>query len=149
MQTLSNIITQLRSIDVLNSVVASFKETEQDWVYYNLLQLSEGERSDKVKTFRKDAKYYPYSPMTVQLKLNFGTGLGAVTDRVTLYETGAFYGAFFAEIQEDKILTSSTDPKAYLLEFYYGKEIFGVQPDNKKIYVFGPFWGVLRPKLGI
>lgn len=149
MQTLSKLIRQFESVDVRGSVNASFKETEQDWIYLNLEELAKGYRSDGTKTARKGARYYPYAYETVLFKSEYGEGLGRITDRVTLYETGGFYAGFFAKIDGDEILTGSTDSKAFELAAFYNKEIFGVTKPNKRIYTFGPFWSVLRPKLGI
>ena len=48
-----------------------------------------------------------YSPYTKDLKKKYGTGLGAVTDRVTNYMTGAMYDSMTKKVEGDKVETDS------------------------------------------
>lgn len=51
-----------------------------------------------------------YSPFTIEIKERFGKGLGAVTDRVTNYMTGAFYQEMKTTIDNDAFETISDVP---------------------------------------
>ena len=69
----------------------------------------------------------PYSPVTVRIK----NRKGQPTDRVTLFDTGAFQGAFTMERKGDAVLFSSSDSKTEKLVDKYGEGIFGLTEDNR------------------
>lgn len=68
----------------------------------------------------------PYTPFTVQVK----RAKGQPTDRVTLKDTGAFYGSFQASYGKGGFGIYATDPKAQKLERKYGSAIFGLTDEN-------------------
>jgi hypothetical protein len=51
-----------------------------------------------------------YSPFTVRYKQDVGQGLGAVTDRVTNYMTGAFYQNMKTTVENNAFETTSDVP---------------------------------------
>ena len=51
-----------------------------------------------------------YRPFTIQKKRSEGRGLGSVTDRVTLFQTGALYRELFVTIASGKFSLSSSVP---------------------------------------
>lgn len=51
-----------------------------------------------------------YAPFTIEIKERFGKGLGAVTDRVTNYMTGAFYQDMKTAVENDAFETVSDVP---------------------------------------
>lgn len=51
-----------------------------------------------------------YAPFTIEIKDRFGKGLGAVTDRVTNYMTGAFYQDMKTSVENDAFETVSDVP---------------------------------------
>lgn len=51
-----------------------------------------------------------YAPFTIEIKERFGKGLGAVTDRVTNYMTGAFYQDMKTTVENDAFETTSDVP---------------------------------------
>jgi hypothetical protein len=54
------------------------------------------------------ATIYPsYSPYTIKQKKKYGVDLGAVTDRVTNYMTGAMYNSMTKKVEGDNVTTDS------------------------------------------
>lgn len=51
-----------------------------------------------------------YAPFTIEIKEQVGKGLGAVTDRVTNYMTGAFYQDMKTTVENDAFETTSDVP---------------------------------------
>lgn len=68
-----------------------------------------------------------YALFTIRVK----TRKGQPTDRVTLFDTGAFYGAFTVERKGDMVIFTSTDDKTQRLVDKYGEGIFGLTDDDK------------------
>jgi hypothetical protein len=48
-----------------------------------------------------------YSPFTVRIKEQFGQGLGAITDRITNYQTGALYQGLTATVENGEFILRS------------------------------------------
>ena len=63
-----------------------------------------------------------YSPYTRHVKAS----KGLPTDKVTLFDTGAFHEGIFSEVQGDEIIIDSKDPKSDGLKERYGERIFGI-----------------------
>lgn len=68
-----------------------------------------------------------YRPFTVSIK----RAKGQPTDRVTLKDTGDFYGAFFVNFGAEYLAIGSNDEKALKLERKYGKDIYGLTDDDQ------------------
>lgn len=69
-----------------------------------------------------------YSPYTQRIKAS----KGLPTDKVTLFDTGAFHEGIFSEVQGDEIIIDSKDPKSEGLKDRYGDRIFGIGKDAAK-----------------
>lgn len=85
-------------------------------------RLKEGERADGTVIEP------PYTLFTIMVKER----KGQPTDRVTLFDTGDFYGAFTAEASGDTLFLSSSDWKTEKLERKYGEAIFGLTEEDKE-----------------
>ena len=70
-----------------------------------------------------------YTPVTVLIKKK----KGQPADRVTLFDTGAFHGAFTMERKGDTVLFSSSDSKTEKLVDKYGEGIFGLNEENRNL----------------
>lgn len=68
-----------------------------------------------------------YKPVTVFIKQM----KGQPTDRVTLFDTGAFHKAFTMERNGENVLFSSSDSKTDKLVDKYGEGIFGMNEEEK------------------
>lgn len=69
-----------------------------------------------------------YAPSTKAAKSRHGLP----SDRVTLFDTGAFYAGFTAENNGGDVLFSSTDAKTGKLIEKYGDGIFGLNDEDRR-----------------
>lgn len=67
-----------------------------------------------------------YSPFTKRYKKDFGVGLGAVTDRVTMYMTGKSYETMSLKVEGDDVNVMFTTPQAEKLLARTGEKAFGI-----------------------
>lgn len=68
----------------------------------------------------------PYAPRTVKNKIR----KGQPTDRVTLKDTGKFYGSLNVEFDNEGFRVTSNDEKAKYLVAKYGNAIFRIQNED-------------------
>lgn len=126
----------MQSLNLNRIAESSIVDTKEDYAILNAEQLAAGKRADGTDT----APYY--APITVAIKRATGRGLGAVTDRVTLFNTGSFYRGITVDVRGEVVQTSSTDYKSQELEEKYG-DIFGLSQRFKQEYVeeyLRPVW---------
>lgn len=104
-------------------VIKSCSRYEAEIIDMNTDQLFQGETSNQTE-IRPG-----YRPLTVTIK----RAKGQPTDRVTLRDTGDFYGAFQVRFNDraGHLAIFSDDDKAAKLERKYGKDIYGLNPDNQ------------------
>lgn len=81
-----------------------------------------------------DKPLNPYAPATIAYKRKYGKGLGAITDRRTLYMTGKHYTDLFVTVRNGELLTGSDDPKSKFIEEREGVAIYKFGPDAKEDY---------------
>lgn len=147
MATLTDLRAKFDYRKVRPAVEKAFDNTEREWVLLNIEQLAEGKRHDGLKTYRLGALYYPYAPLTVALKER-QSGLSGVTDRVTLYDTGAYYAGITAERKGGEIVTTSTDSKAAEIEQNYG-DVLGLSNPKKAEYIAAVFTPEVKNQLNL
>lgn len=87
-----------------------------------------------------------YSPFTVRYKKEHGSGLGAVTDRVTMYMTGSMYGSADLELKENNLNVTFGVPYAADLIERTTDKVFGLTNDNMGTYR-GVFMNTFKPKV--
>lgn len=73
-----------------------------------------------------------YRPLTKFLKGLNGTGLGAVTDRVTFFMTGQLYNSLTTQLTGDVFRTTSTLPTFDKMIERVGDENFGLDPQQRE-----------------
>lgn len=100
----------------------------------NREQLADGKDSNDVDLASIGGDYAAY---TIEYKQAFGKGLGAVIDRVTLYDTGDFHKGIIVKVSQDEILIIGTDPKTEKLKRDWGNEIIGVKNEALKEIISG------------
>lgn len=94
-ETLETLDVTAIALDVLESKTEVIADL-------NAVQMSMSKRSD-------DSDILPsYADLTIQIKQAEGIGLGAITDRVTLFMTGAHYRELFAALRGDVLEIAST-----------------------------------------
>lgn len=71
-----------------------------------------------------------YDPFTVRDKKQFGVGLGRVTDRITLYMTGAFYEQMYTTAQKGTFSVKSRVPYFEDIILRSGPEVMHLTPED-------------------
>lgn len=116
---MSGILTMLKKFEAINTdkiCVDTVKESADAIEVKNKEQMYAGESSTGGDILPE------YKPLTVFIK----TRKGQPTDRVTLHDTGSFYQGLYVSVNNDRIVTGSTDSKTEKLEDKYGENIFGL-----------------------
>lgn len=93
-------------------------------------QLTEGESGDEKPSTIFGRR--GYSPRTVAIKEANGQGLGAVTDRVTNYMTGAFYESLRTNTEDKVFETDSDVPYFADIQLYSRDSLLEVGEENRK-----------------
>lgn len=95
----------------------------------------------------KISDYAPYSPITIELKMQ----KGQPTNRVTLRDEGDFHYSFHIELTDEGFEIKASDWKTNDLMTLYGDEILGLTDDNFRDlannYVAPAILNQLRQKL--
>lgn len=129
---------QTLSQHIDEDVVLSLEETKADFIRLNEDQWKEGIRRDGLPITPE-----PYSAAYGKLRRK----KGLQTDFIDLYSTGAFYkNVFVASIDNDLIKFRSDVPYEKFLTKRYDK-IWGLDPENVRVYTRGAFWSVLKAKI--
>jgi hypothetical protein len=123
---LDRIYKNLLGVDTVEIMVETLEELDKFMSDLNREQLIQGKLSTG------DDITPDYTETTVFLKEKFGTGLGKITDNVTLYDTGNFHKSIFAEVFPDEVIIDATDGKLDDLESKYSKDILGLTNENIK-----------------
>ena len=107
-----DLLETLHGVNIAATAAETIEEKGEVMADLNAEQLAQGLRSDGTEILPD------YAPLTVELKKE-KSGLAAVTDHVTLYDTGSFYRQLVAEVQGDAIIYDSRDEKADDLDEKY------------------------------
>lgn len=84
----------------------------------------------------KGAPIYPqYSPFTVQYKKMFGVGLGAVTDRVTFFQTGELYRKLYAAVNAKNYTIKADTFKFDKMIKRSGADTVGLNVESRRDFV--------------
>jgi hypothetical protein len=118
------LLENLQQFDVKATAVEALKENEEVMADLNATQLSQGKRATGTEIRP------PYAPLTIEIKKT-KSGLAAITDRVTLYDTGSHYRNLYAEVKGDEIEYGSKDLKIDDLQKKYGA-IYGLTKESKE-----------------
>lgn len=103
-----NRIAALQAFDFgkeLNNIVEQNADKIPDILAQQLAQGKDGNNEPVLLNGNSE-----YAPFTIEIKERFGKGLGAVTDRVTNYMTGAFYQDMKTTVENDAFETASDVP---------------------------------------
>ena len=94
-----------------------------------------------------------YAGATIRYKQDFGRGLGAVTDRVTLYQTGELYRMINTEVVVDEVNTMSDVPYYDELIQRTGEQVMKLNETNRlefaQEYVMPAFAEYFMNKTGL
>ncbi len=134
MQTWKSLYDKLQTVDVDFEAAEGFNDASKEYERLNTEQMFLGKRSDGSEIEP------PYTPTTVGIKKRKGQPF----DRVTLKDTGLFYKNLDAFADNDKIYIDSDTPYTDKLVEKYGTKIFGLDVDNRKDFVRGAYWSVIK-----
>lgn len=118
-------------------------------------QMSEGLDSNGKETVLKDnaAFGFGYRPFTIRIKEEQGQGLGAVTDRVTGYMTGALYDSLKSNVAGEVFMQQSSVPYFNELKERTGPQWMGLNMGKRKVFAeevtLPEFKKVLLDKTGL
>lgn len=123
MDKIVSLIDKLRSAraELLDIAVEVIDDSEEEIITLNQDQLFAGETADGKEISPQ------YTPFTIAIKKRKGQPF----DRVTLLDTGSFYGKMKIKTIGQILDISSDDPKTPLLLKKYGEEIFGLTEENR------------------
>ncbi len=121
LQQLSKVTPEAQEKALLSIV----KKNEADLVDLNISQMLGGRNAD-------GSEISPaYTPFTVRIK----KAKGQTYDRVTLRDEGDFQQSMFAKTEKFPVILDSKDSKSQMLQAKYGDEIFGLDTQNKTLFV--------------
>ena len=122
-----DLLDTVNAFDLGFEVEEAFNDTAREFVDKQRDQLFSGINAEG------DQITPEYSPRTVAIKKK----KGQPTDRVTLRDTGEFYGGIFLEVRDSEglYIVDSQDEKTGSLVKKYGEDILGLDPDNQDKYV--------------
>jgi len=119
--TPSQLLQNMRSIDIVDTTLTIAKENESLIIDLNHEQLRHGKDAN-------NEDMPEYSPRTLVKKKQEGSISNGKYD---LYDTGDFYEGFFTEKKTDYLKVSSKDSKlSKILKITSGYKIFGLIKEN-------------------
>lgn len=123
---------------------SSIEETKEAYLELNASQLARGvdKNGDPITL-----DGHGYTPFTKDLKEKYGSGIGAITDHVTLYMTSAMYKSESLGVQGRDIALSFNTAYSDEILARTGDEVLGLNVDSREDYIHGPFIAALRPKV--
>lgn len=118
----------MHKVNVTDIAVHAIDETKESLADSLAVQMSTGIDGE-------GNRLEDYSPFTVRYKKQFGVGLGAVTDRRTLYMTGEHYRKLYAKlINRKEIEYGSTVSYSGEIQEREGDMIYIPGPDAREEY---------------
>lgn len=141
MAELSELISRLESVNIMEMTADAVIETKHEYLDLNLSQLAKGIMSNDQPTLLEGMGY---QPSTINQKKRFGVGLGSITDRVTLYGTGESYRTADLEVVGDDINVKFTTPYFPEVMQKTSDQIIGLDDENRGEYIEGPFFQAFK-----
>ena len=135
MQAIADISNRVKLIDVNVLMYSLFKNAEFRKLIVDLNFFEQlGAKGVDAKGNQLEQQYTgykTYSPKTIKLKKEFGRGLGAITDHITLYDTGEFYKSGKVEFKDGSfIITADTIKDDTDLIDAWGEDILGLNEES-------------------
>lgn len=120
-----SLIKRFEALNAQTIAQQALEAQEENLLEHNQAQMWDG----------TDSKGYGISPEYSALTVQIKTEKGQPTDRVTLYDTGAFYESQYVEVQQDYLNIYAKDSKTQKIVRKYGKEIFGLSAPYKSNFI--------------
>ena len=106
-RTFADIIYDFKFVNTKQAVLRSFEKTEEVLLDAVAEQMSKGMTGDDKPIVSPYTGNAYYAPSTVRYKKERGVGLGAVTDRITLFQTGRHYKGLYTRISGNAVVIGS------------------------------------------
>jgi len=129
MQTIQEHLAKLRGFNFQDELQVIIEDNKERVADLQADQLSQGLRNDGRQINPQYTKY------TVAAKQQFGVGLGAVTDRVTFYDTGELYKSLRVKVTPTTFTIQSDNFKFDKMIKRSGKETVGLSKDYCDMFV--------------
>lgn len=146
MATVTEMMQRVQTMNQQTESIAQqvVEETKETYLELNQQQLARGiDKNGEPITLSG----HGYTPFTKDFKERYGSGIGAITDHVTLYMTGVMYESESLGVSgRDINLGFNTDYSDEVLS-RTGDQVLGLSPDSRDEYIRGPFIEALRPKI--
>ena len=123
LKELANRIGDLSNGKLIEFLEEVLNELERDIIELNRSQLEKGQKADG--SFNR-----PYSRSTINVRNIEGNPVKG--QLIALYDTGDFWGYFWAQAYNGKLNIWSSDVKTEMLVKEYGEAIFGLTDENFK-----------------
>lgn len=107
-RTFADILYDFQFVNTRQAMVKSFERTEEVLLDRVATQMSEGRTGNDQPIVSPYTGLSYYAPATVRYKRDFGVGLGRVTDRITLFQTGRHYQGLFTRISGNAVVVGSS-----------------------------------------
>jgi hypothetical protein len=108
MRTFADLANAFKKVNVEKAAVNAFFRTEDALVSAVAEQMSKGMTGrDEPIVSPYTGKIY-YAPMTVQYKQENGSGIGKITEHITLFQTGNHYRGLYAALRGRNLEIGST-----------------------------------------
>lgn len=127
-----SLIDNLRAFDFgksMQTAVEAYADQLPDMVREQLTAGKDGDGNEN-KIFGRDT----YAPKTIEIKKREGKGLGAVTDYITNYMTGAFYESLEMKPEYDALDMDSDVPYFGDIRLYSSPALLEVDEDNRRTF---------------
>jgi hypothetical protein len=146
MVTLTELINRVQTLNSRTEQIAeeAITETSEAYLSLNATQLSQGLDKEGNAITLDGAGYSPY---TKDLKEKYGQGIGAITDHVTLYQTGVMYQSETLGVSNRFINLHFNTPYSDEVIARTGDQVLGLNADSRNEYISGFFLPALRPKV--
>lgn len=108
----------MSSLNRISSIIAGLRQFNYTGEYENVISSNMDAYADLSAEQMAQAKDVngdeitldgvpSYQPVTIVHKKRFGSGLGAITDRVTRYQSGTLYKELFAQVTSGQVILSA------------------------------------------
>jgi hypothetical protein len=136
--TLHSLQRDLNTFSLIEEIKLIIIETADEIAELQRGQFFQGIKSDGTKIVPE------YKEITKQIK-STKTGIAAITDRVTFYDTGDFWKLIGVEnVNNETFTITSLDWKTDKLETKYLKKIFGLTKESREEYITYVFFPRLK-----
>lgn len=109
LNNLVNLISNLERFSFEKEQQKVIEDNEQILADLQAEQWAESRDStgEKIRLLDNPEYGYGYRPFTIEHKIRYGGGLGSITSRVTLFQTGELYSSLFFKVESGMFFLNS------------------------------------------